>query len=135
MELEPYLHLNGRCEEALKFYATVFGGEIVYLGRYEGSPVAADVPDDYKQKVMHASFESPALKFMASDPFPGHERAAGNVTLSLATNDPAEAERVFNALADGGTVGMPLGETFWAARFGMLVDRFGISWMMNCGRP
>lgn len=136
MELEPYLHFGGNCEEALNFYKGVFGGEITSINRFEGSPMAADLPPDYGNKIMHASFVSPSLKFMASDAHPGgHLAAKGHVTLSLAGSDVAEGERVFNALADGGTVSMPYQDTFWGAKFGMLTDKFGIDWMVNVEKP
>ena len=133
MELEPYLDLGGRCEEALNFYAKVFGGEITQLNRFEDAPAGMGVDPNQKQKIMHATFVSPSLKFMASDGRGGSEPPkSGNVTLSLATSDLSEVERVFNALAEGGSVEMPLEDTFWGARFGMLTDAFGIRWMLNC---
>lgn len=120
MQLEPYLLFYGTCEEALKFYRSVFGGEISSLHRFEGSPMESQVPD--KSKIMHASFEAPGVKFMASDDTRGGERQGSRITMSLGTNDVADAERVFNALASGGTIGM-------------LTDKYGIDWMVNCEGP
>jgi PhnB protein len=129
MELEPYLHFGGSCEEALTFYKEVFAGEVVNLMRFGEM---TEIPPDYKEKVMHASFKSPQLKFMASDQRPGTPRASGSqVSLSLSTRDVTEGERVFAMLAAGGMVMMPMTDTFWGARFGMLTDKFGISWMVN----
>ena len=132
MELEPYLHFSGVCEEALTFYKEVFAGEVVALMRYsemQGMPI----PPGYETKVMHSTFKSTDLKFMASDQMPGAPEATGaNVSLSLSTHDLLEGERVFAMLsAAGGTVTMPMADTFWGARFGMLTDKFGISWMVN----
>ena len=132
MELEAYLFFDGNCEEALNYYKGVFGGEVTTLNRYEGSPMEAQVPPDYKNKIIHAVFQAPTLKFMASDGRPGTQRGEGRVSLSLATRDNAEAERVFNALADGGTIDMPLANSFWGAKFGMCTDRFGLDWMVSC---
>ena len=133
MQLEPYLSFSGSCEDALNFYAEVFGGEVTALNRFAGSPMEHNVPADYAQKIMHANFKSPSLAFMASDGMPRDGQPPGNrVSLSLATRDIAEAERVFGALARGGFVSMPLADTFWGAKFGMLTDKFGIDWLMNC---
>ncbi|HEV3158024.1 MAG TPA: VOC family protein [Candidatus Baltobacteraceae bacterium] len=132
MELNPYLFFEGNCEQALDFYKTVFNGEILSLNRYEGTPGESQVPPDWKTKIMHASFQSPTFRFMASDGRCGDTPSAGSrISLSLGTRDLAEAERVFNRLAEGGQVDMPLQDTFWGARFGMLVDQFGIKWMIN----
>jgi PhnB protein len=131
MQLEPYLHFGGSCEEALTFYKEVFAGEVVALMRFGDSP-GGELPPDYKDKVMHASFESSDLKFMAADHRPGTELDRGSqVSLSLSTRDVAEGERVFAMLGVDGDVTMPMQDTFWGARFGMLTDKFGIKWMVN----
>jgi PhnB protein len=93
-----------------------------------GPPVTAETAD----RVMHANFKSAGVNFMASDATPGKEYGEGQISLSLSTTDLAEAERVFNRLAAGGNVEMPLADMFWGARFGMLTDKFGIDWMINC---
>ena len=127
MQLSPYIFFAGTCEEALNFYVEVFGGEIVSLNRFEGSPMEADAED--AKKVMHATFKAGDLTFMASD---GSEpRSAGNV--SLATEDEAEGSRVFSGLTAGGTVTMPFESVFWGGKFGMLIDRFGVMWMVSAG--
>jgi len=132
MQLEPYLFFHGRCEEALTFYRECLRGEIVGINRFEGSPMEDQVEAQYRGKVMHASFVAGDVKFMASDGRPG-EASGGNddIALSLATRDDAEGERVFNALARGGEVTMPLQEAFWGGKFGSLTDRFGVKWMVS----
>ena len=133
MQLVPYIFFYGRCEEALEFYKTVFGGSYD-LQRVEGSPAASQMPPGSGNRVMHASFTAGDLKFMASD---GRDDKAvdadtGNVSLALETSDGAEGERIFNALAGGGgNVAMPLGEAYWGGRFGMVVDRFGTEWLLS----
>jgi PhnB protein len=132
MQLEPYLFFHGRCEEALNFYKECLRGEITSINRFEGSPMEASVGPDFKDKVMHASFVAGDVKFMASDGQPGSAPDGDDdIALSLATGDAAEGERVFNALAAGGTVSMPLKEQFWGGRFGSLTDRFGVQWMVS----
>jgi PhnB protein len=129
--LEPYLHFNGSCEEALALYAKAFKGEITEVNRYGDGPMS--VPESWKKKLMHASFRAPGIAFMASDARPDRRVGSGdNVQLSVNHDDPAEQDRVWGVLSDGATVTMPLAEQFWGARFGMLVDRFGIHWMFNC---
>ena len=130
MVLEPYLHFAGSCEEALAFYKEVFAGEVVSLMRF-GEMMESEVPPDYKDKVMHSSFEAPDVKFMAADQQPGALATGAQVSLSLSTRDVAEGERVSAMLGAGGNVTMPMQDTFWGARFGMLTDKFGIHWMVN----
>jgi len=126
--LIPYLHFNGTCDEALKFYAEAFNGKVTQIQRFGDAPM--QVPDAQKNNVMHARFEAENIRFMASDGLekltPGH-----SVQLSIDFTDRAEMERVWAKLEKGGTVKMPLGDQFWGARFGMLEDRFGIRWMLN----
>lgn len=131
MQLEPYIFFYGRCEEALEFYKRAIGGDYE-LSRFEGSPMADQVPPDFRNKVMHATFNAPGFSFMASDGQPGKTLSEeGNVSLCIATSDFAEAERVFNALAEGGNVMMPLGDAFWGGKFGVLTDRFKTEWMVR----
>ena len=134
MQLEPYLFFHGRCEEALNFYAQALRGEITALSRYAGSPMESHTDESYREKVMHASFVAGDVKFMASDGRPGSPPdGQDDIALSLATSDAAEGERVFKALAEGGTIEMPLDEAFWGGRFGALTDRFGVQWMVSIG--
>jgi PhnB protein len=132
MQLEPYLFFHGRCEDALNFYRDCLAGEIKELNRFAGSPMDEQTPDDYKDKIMHASFVAGDVKFMASDGRPGAPPdGEDDIALSLATSDSSEGERVFNALAAGGNVTMPLGEQFWGGKFGALTDQFGVQWMIS----
>jgi PhnB protein len=132
MEMNPYLLFDGRCEAAFRFYEKVLGGKIVFMMRHGESPMAEQTPPDARDQIMHARLAVGDEVLMGSDaPGDCYEEAKGfSVTLSY--DDPAEAERVFNALAEQGTVRMPFQKTFWAAGFGMLTDRFGIPWMVNC---
>ena len=122
----------GRCEEALEFYKAAFGGTYE-LNRFEGSPMADQVPPEARSKIMHATFKGDGFTFMASDGdlSKSVDPDAGNVSLSIGIPDGAAAERVFNALAEGGTVRMPLAPAFWGGTFGILVDRFGVEWMVT----
>lgn len=133
MQLEPYLFFYGKCEEALTFYKEVFGGEIVAMSRFEGSPMESQVPAEFKSCVMHATFKAPELAFMASDGDPRRKFESGNVSLSLATTDEDEAKRVFGKLSEGGQVTMPMQPVFWGGLFGTLTDRYGIDWMVSGG--
>lgn len=132
MQLNPYLHFNGRCEEAFKLYEKVLGGKIEVMLPHEGTPAASHVPPEWKKKIMHARLNIGDQVLMASDAPPGHYHQPQGFTVSISIKDPAEAERIFKALADKGKITMPLDKTFWAQRFGMLVDQFGIPWMVNC---
>ena len=132
MHLEPYLFFDGNCEEALAFYAAIFGGQIEGLMRFGETPTAADMPPESRDKVMHANFKSPTLAFMASDGNRANECTGSRVALSLSSKDAAQGKRIFDALSAGGTVGMPYGKTFWGAMFGTFTDRYGIDWMINC---
>lgn len=130
MKLTPYLHLAGNASEALDFYATVFGGEITMRTTYGDSPMPSE--DDWKDKLMHARLVFGDNMIMLSDSFKGQAPlSTGNVQLSIEISDAAKIESTFNAIAEGGTITMPLQEQFWGAKFGMLLDKFGIAWMFN----
>jgi PhnB protein len=135
MELNPYLNFNGQCATAFKFYERVLGGKIIAMMTPADMPNGADMGKDWQGLVMHARLQVGDKLLKGSDSPPKHfESAKGfHVTLGIAT--PAEAERVFKALSAGGKVTMPIQETFWARRFGMLVDKFGTPWMINCEKP
>jgi PhnB protein len=135
MQLNPYLAFNGQCEEAFKFYEQCLGGKIAMMMRYGESPMAEQTPAAARNNIAHARLVLGDKVLMGSDRPPGREGATQGFHVSLGPDDPAEAERIFNALAEGGRVDMPIQQTFWAARFGMLVDRFGIPWMVNCEQP
>lgn len=134
MQLNPYLMFDGRCEAAFAFYAQCLGGEIVAMITNGESPVADEVPSERHDKILHARLVLGDQVLMGSDAPPEHHEEPQGFSVTLGVDDPVEAERIFGALAEDGTVRMPLQETFWAVRFGMLVDRFGIPWMVNCER-
>ena len=132
MRINPYLNFNGQCAEAFRLYEQVLGGQIQFMQTFGESPMRDDMPPDSHHWVMHATLSVGGQLLMGSDAPPPHFEKPQGFSVSLHPDTPAEAERVFNALAEGGEVRMPLEKTFWAARFGMLVDRFGTPWMVNC---
>jgi len=132
MQVNPYLFFNGNCEAALKFYQKVLGAKIEAMLPYEGGPAEMPIPADYKKKIMHARLTIDGEVLMASDAAPGHFQKPQGYAVSLQVEDPADAERRFKALADGGSINMPFGKTFFSKGFGMCVDKFGIPWMVNC---
>jgi PhnB protein len=135
MQLNSYLTFNGDCEAAFKFYERCLGGKIEFMMTHGESPMAEQVSPEWRGKVMHARLSLGTDALMGSDAPPNlYERPAG-FSVSLSVGTPAEAERTFNALAENGTVRMPIQQTFWSVRFGMVVDRFGIPWMVNCEQP
>ena len=134
-EVQPYLMFDGNCEEALQFYQTTLGARLEMLMRYKENPdkpAPGTIPPGSDDKVMHAALYIGKSLVMASDDCFGHPKFSG-FSLSLTVDSEAEADRVFNALAEGGKVQMPLGKTFFAKRFGMVADRFGVSWMVILG--
>ena len=135
MQLNPYLSFNGECEAAFKFYEQCFGGRIEFIMTYESRPAEYPVPSEWRKKILHATLVVGSQILMGADVLPDRYQKPQGFSVTLGLKDPAEAERIFNALAENGTVEMALQETFWAARFGVLVDRFGIPWTINCGRP
>jgi PhnB protein len=132
MEITPYLTLRGDCRAAFEFYAATFRGTIEMMMSHADSPVAAQVPKDWHASIMHARLRVGNTVLMGSDAPPEQHQTPQGFSVSLAVDTPAEAERVFAALATNGAVRMQLQETFWATRFGMVVDRFGVPWMVNC---
>jgi PhnB protein len=134
MQIQPYLFFNGRCEEAVEFYRKALGAKVEMLMRYKDSPEPPPpgmVPPGSENKVMHASLTVGDTIVMASDGNCAGQASFQGFSLSIAAASPAEAERLFRALADGGTVQMPLTKTFWSPCFGMVADRFGVGWMIN----
>jgi PhnB protein len=132
MQLNPYLTFNGQCEAAFEFYAKVLGGKIEAMMTYGSSPMAEQTPPGWRNKIMHARLTVGDEMLMASDAPPDRYEAMKGIMVTLGIDDPSEAERVFHVLSENGTVEMPIQETFWARRFGMLVDQFGTPWMINC---
>lgn len=132
MQVAPYLDFDGRCEEAFTLYERCLGGKIGDLFRYGGSPMAEQVPADWSNKIMHGAMTIGDLRLLGADSPTGRPSLPSGFSLSINLADPHEAERIFRELSDGGSIRMPLEKTFWAERFGMLVDRFGIPWLVNC---
>ncbi len=132
MQLNPYIFFKGTCREAFEFYAQVLGGKIEAMLTHGGTPAASSVPPEWQDKIIHARLMLRSGPLMASDAPPQHYQAPQGFSVNIGVDDPAEAERIFHALAEDGKVTMPIAKTFWAERFGMLVDRFGIPWMINC---
>jgi PhnB protein len=133
MQLSAYLNFDGRCEEALRFYEAAGLGKVTDLRRYEGSPIAANVPAEKHNKIMHAYMEGPGVSLHASDSMRPNSAGFSGFGLTIGLSDVAEANRLFTALSEGGQVTMPMQKQFWGATFGMFTDKFGVSWMINCG--
>ncbi len=133
MQVNPYLYFGGQCEEAFRFYEKVLGGKIAAMIPHQGSPAEGHVPPEWASKIMHARLtfgENGVL--MASDAPPEHFEKPQGFSVNLSVKDPAEADRLYNELSVGGKVSMPIQKTFWATRFAMFSDRYGIPWMINC---
>lgn len=128
--INPYLTFAGNCEKAMNFYKEVFNGQLELM-RFEGSPV--EVPDAFKQNILHATLTFGHAMIMASDDMQGNEMKAGNnISISVSEYDSEKAKKIFENLSTEGFVIMPYEKTFWGAEFGMCTDKFGINWMVNC---
>ena len=129
--IKPYVTFNGNCKEAINFYKEALGGEILFTKTFGESPMKGQGADEL---IMHTSLKIGDSVIMASDNGqPEHAVDVGNnISLALGSDDVSAAEKMFDKLADGGKVNMPMQETFWAESFGMLTDKFGINWMFNC---
>ena len=132
MTLNTYLHFNGNCEEALKFYEKALGMKTAFMLRYSEAPAGEQCDQQLASKIMHGRLVSGSNVIMASDCPPDRYQPQAGFSISINTDTPAEADKYFNALSEKATIIMPIGETFWAQRFGMLIDKFGVSWMVNC---
>lgn len=130
--LNPYLTFNGSCRAAFEYYEKVLGGKIEGIQTHGESPICDQIPAELHQLVIHARLQLGDMVLMGSDAPPDRFQPNQGIAVTLNFTKPDEAETVFNALADNGTVLMPLGTTFWAQKFGMLTDQFGIQWMINC---
>ncbi|MCR9159637.1 MAG: VOC family protein [Nannocystaceae bacterium] len=130
----PYLTFDGQAAEALSFYAEVFGGEMLFSQSFGDSPMKDDIPPAFRDRLMHATVRLPSGELMASDtgPWAPFEGPMRSTSLSVPFQDAAAAREAFDALAEGGEITMPLERTFWAEAFGMVTDRFGVRWMINC---
>jgi PhnB protein len=132
MKLNSYLTFNGQCEAAFKFYEQCLGGKIVAMVTHVGTPAEEQVPAEWRNKILHARLIVGDEVLMGSDAPPDRYEESKGFSVTVGIDDPTDAERIFDALAKNGTVKMPIQKTFWAVRFGMLVDQFGIPWMINC---
>jgi PhnB protein len=136
MKLTPYLNFDGRCLEAFEFYEKCLGGKITFKMKYGEAPMpAAQTPPGMSGKILHATFALGDQLLQGADGPAEHYRKPQGFSIALSLSDAPQSERIFAALAEGGAVGMPIQETFWALRFGMVTDRFGIPWMINCEKP
>ena len=136
MQLNTYLNFDGNCAQAFDYYARHIGGQVVALMKFGDGPMAQHTPAQDRDKVMHARIDLPGGTLMGTDctsDRPWQPIRCAYVVLHV--DDAASAERIFGALADGGKVEMPLQQTFWAHRYGITVDRFGVPWMVNCEKP
>jgi PhnB protein len=132
MQMNPYLNFKGDCEAAFQFYERCLGAKLGPIFRYAGSPMAGEVPAAFQEKIMHGSVTIGDQVLMGADVLPERYEVPKGFSLSLQIKSAEEAERVFRELGEGGEVVMPLAKTFWTERFGVLVDRFGIRWIINC---
>ncbi len=131
MRLNPYLTFNGQCEAAFNFYEKCLGGKIVMMMTHGDSPMAEQTPPNWRKKIYHATFTLGEHVLQGADAPPESYQKPQGFSVMLNVGGAAEAERIFNALAENGTVQLPLQETFWALRFGVLVDQFGTPWIIN----
>ncbi len=134
MPIQAYVNYNGRCDEAIDFYKQALGAEVEMVMRFREAPDPCPdgmLPPKWDEKVMHSSLRIGDSVLMASDGMSSTPPSYDGITLSLQAKTTDEADRLFNALAQGGQITMPIGPTFWSPRFGMLKDRFGVPWMIN----
>jgi PhnB protein len=131
MRLTPNLAFGGQCKAAFKFYERCFGGKIVFMLIYGKSPMAEQVPPRWREKILHATLTVGDNVLMGADPVPEQYEQPKVFSVLLGIDDPVDAERIFHALVESGTVQMSLQKTFWSV-FGALVDQFGIPWAINC---
>ena len=132
MTLNPYLGFKGNCEEAFKFYAEVLGGQILAMIKGSDTPMKDKMPPGTEHFVMHARMIVDGKLLMGGDAPESFYKAPQGFNVQVGVDTPEEAERIFKALSEGGTISMALQETFWAHRFGTCIDRFGTPWMVNC---
>lgn len=136
MKLSTYLMFDGNCREAFAHYNTVLGGTITAMMDHKGTPAEEQVSPAWRDKILHACLEIEGQMLMASDAPPEcSDGPMRSVSVSVNVKDVAEAERIFAGLSDGATIQMPMAETFWSLRFGMLRDRFGTNWMVGADMP
>jgi PhnB protein len=135
MQLSTSLSFNGQCEAAFKFYQECLGGRIQTMMTWGESPMADQVPPEWRDKIIHTSLIVGETGLIGSDAPPGRFEEPRGLAVTIQIEEVAEGERIFRKLSENGKVQMPFAKTFWADGFGMCVDRFGIPWMVNCGQP
>lgn len=135
MTLHPYLTFGGDCRAAFTFYEELFDGTIEHMQTHGESPIAGKVPREWHDRILHTSLVIGDQRLMGSDAPPDRYRRPEGMSVTVNVDEPAEAELIFERLSDGGTIRMPMEETFWATRFGMVADRFRTPWIVNCPRP
>ncbi len=131
MQITPYIFLNGRCEEAIAFYGAALGAKTVFLQRFKDAPAQDCARTGPQEGIMHAALQIGDSQLFVSDGN-GSQQTMSGVSLAISVKNKAEGERIFASLAQDGHISMPFQKTFWAEGFGMLTDRFGIAWMVNC---
>lgn len=138
VSLSPYINFNGNCEEAFNFYKSVFGGEFQFIGRFKDMPPMEGMPpmsEEAGNKVMHVSLPIGSDTFLfgsdAGGEWANNIKEGNNIQISVNADSKEEADRLYNGLAEGGQKTMPIADTFWGAYFGMLIDKYGINWMVN----
>lgn len=135
MQISPYLNFPGNCEEAFNFYAKTFGGKIEFKMTHGESPMAAQTEAEWRDKIMHISLRIGDEVLLGSDAPPQYRQKPQGFYISISFKDAADAKRIFDALAENGQINLAFSETFWSPGFGMLIDRFGIPWMVNTNQP
>jgi len=135
MQISPHLGFSGQCAEAFAFYEKCLRGKIEMSMTYGESPMAAQMPPEAQKMIIHASLAIGDQRLSGADAPGERYKKPQGITIAIDVKEESEAERIFGELSRGGTVQMPLQQTFWARRFGMCTDRFGIPWMVNCGNP
>jgi PhnB protein len=135
MQLNSYLHFNGQCEEAFKFYEKCLGGKIGALIPFDSMPTPEQLPAEWRTKIVHARMTVGEQVLMGMDAAPPHFHQPQGFHVNIGCRDTKEGKRVFDALSENGKVTMPFGPTPWAPGFGMVIDQFGTPWMVNCEPP
>lgn len=134
MQVSVHLNFNGDCRQAMERYCELMGGEIVSMTTFGATPAGEDVPRDWQDKIIHATMSLGGVIVATADIPPERYQPSQGFNMFVELEEPDEAGRVFDALAEGGEIRMPMQETFWAKRFGVVVDRFGIPWEVNCSQ-
>jgi PhnB protein len=135
MSLSIHLIFDGQCETAFRFYEECFGAKVITMLKWSESPAASQAPPGAADRIMHATLKLADSYVFGADAFPGKYETPKGFSVLFSVGNPQEAEQVFQKLADGGNVTMPLQETFWAKSYGVVTDKYGIPWEINCSKP